>query len=231
MNDYTKYTSLGRVKLTKNDLSELVALIKSGFPPQKRKEDFKITTTVSYLNISENELENFLKHTDLPMILDNININMIGWSDTGVIDKAVYLRLNRYSNELTVSGHDQTWVLGKNTQLLDYIKVKRPFLSFINKIFTSVIIGVIGGVIASILIEIIRVFLKSGWNSINLLIVISILPLVIIFYSLTKIKNTNIIIRESQSFSDKYGIAITIVLSFLTLIATVAIGIIQIIRK
>lgn len=230
MKEYRKNTSLGRVKLTKNDLSELVALIKSGFL-QNRKEDFEITTRVSYSNISEHELESFLKNTDLPMILDNIDIKMAGWSEQRDIDKWVNLRLDTYSNELTVSGHDQTWVLGKNTQLLDYIKVKRPFLSFFNKTFISVLTGVIGGIILSIPLTIIFVFLKSGWNATNSLFVISILPLIIILYCLTKIKIAKIILRESQSFSDKYGMAISIVLSFLTLIVTVVIGIIQIIRK
>ncbi|HEX7414194.1 MAG TPA: hypothetical protein VF411_09125 [Bacteroidia bacterium] len=222
MNEYRKYTNLGRVKLTKNDLVELVTLVKSDLPITGMMDSFSIKTSISDLNISENDLESFLQHKGIPKTIDNIFIRI---SSGG---RMVYLTLGNDQNFLSVAGSDQTWVLGKYMQLLGYIKAKQPVLSFITK---PISFGLIIGIISNILFNIIYVLQKSGWHSINPLLVISIFPCVLILYSITRIKNTKIIIRESQSFSDKYGVAITIVLSFLTLIATVVLGVIQIIQK
>ena len=234
MNDYTKYTSLGRVKLTKNDLSELVALINSGIPvigipSQTIKEDVEITAYLSNFNITEYGLDNFLKHNDLPMILDFIVIDRKCWTESIGIDKTVNLILGSGSSELRVTGQDQAWVLGKHTQITEYLKSKRPALWFISKLVTSIITGLILG--ATITYVLIAINPKYGLNKINPLLWYALTSLSFLFIILNKMKNTMIVLQETESFWDKYGTKILIVLAFLTLIATLVFGVIQIYQK
>jgi len=234
MKQYTKSSKIGRTKLTKNDLSELVALINSGIDFRgisAIKEDVEITAYLSNLNIREYGLENFLRHTDLPRILDFIVFERRGWSESRDIDKTVHLLLGRGASILTVNGQDQTWVLGKHKQLTDYIKSKRPSLWFISMNVSYIILGGIIALSVIILTEIFAIYLKNGLNKINPLLPLAILPLLILLYGLRKIKNTIIVLQETESFWDKYGTIITIVLSVLTLLATVVIGVIQINQK
>lgn len=231
MKDYKKSSKIGRTKLTKNDLSELVALINSGIPVRgiTGYEDVKITAYLSNLTIRENGLENFINHTDLPMILDFIDFDRNGWSESRDIDKTVYLLLGSGLSELRVTGQDQAWVLGKHKQITDYLKSKRPVLWFYSKQVNSIIFSIIIG--ASIMLVLLAIGLKYEFFKINPLWFFALSSLSFLFVILNKLKNTMIVLKETESFWDKYGTKILVVVAILTLIATLVIGVIQINQK
>lgn len=228
---YKKNSKIGRTKLTKSDLSELVALINDGIISYGRKEDLEITADLYNLKINEYDLDAFLRHTELPMILDFIVIKRIGWLDphTSTVIKIVNLLLGTSASELTVAGQDQAWVLGKHAQLTNYIKSKRTFLWFISMEVSYIIIGMI--IVAFTFIVGAAIGMTIASHKINPLFPLAILPLLLLFYTLSKMKNTTIVLQEKESFLNKYGTIIAIVLSFMTLLATVVIGIIQINNK
>lgn len=233
MKEYTKSSKIGRTKLTKNDLSELLALINSGIPIRgitgAGYEDVKITAFISNLTIREYGLENFLNHTDLPMILNFIVFERNGWSESRGIDKTVYLLLGSGSSELRVDGQDQAWVLGKHKQITDYLKSKRPILWFFSKRVNSIIIGIVIG--AFIMFVLLAIDLKYEFLKINPLWFFALSSLSFLYVILNKLKNTMIVLKETESFWYKYGTKILVVLAFLTLIATLVIGVIQINQK
>lgn len=233
MKEFTKSSNIGRTKLTKNDLSELVALINSGIPVLglilPEYEEIKITAYLPNSNIIEHGLENFLKHTDLPMKLNFIVFNRNGWSESNNIDKSMELLLGPGNSILRVSGQDQAWVLGKHTQIADYLKSKRPVLWFISNQVKQGIFGIVIGF--SILLVILAIDPRYGLLKINPLWFLALSSLSFLSIRLNKMKNTMIILQETESFSDKYGMIITIVFSLLTLLATLIIGIVQINQK
>ena len=184
---------------------------------------------LSNLTIIENGLENFINHTDLLMILDFIVFERKGWSESRDIDKTVYLLLGSGSSELRVNGQDQAWVLGKHTQITDYLKSKRPVLWFFSNRVNSIIFGIVIG--AFITLVLLAIYLKYEFFKINYLWFFALSSLSFLFVILNKLKNTMIVLKETESFWDKYGTKILVVLAFLTLIATLVIGVIQINQK
>ena len=184
---------------------------------------------LSNLTIIENGLENFINHTDLLMILDFIVFERKGWSESRDIDKTVYLLLGSGSSELRVNGQDKVWVLGKHTQITDYLKSKRPVLWFFSNRVNSIIFGIVIG--AFITLVLLAIYLKYEFFKINYLWFFALSSLSFLFVILNKLKNTMIVLKETESFWDKYGTKILVVLAFLTLIATLVIGVIQINQK
>ena len=233
MKEFTKSSAIGRTKLTKNDLSELVALINSGIPERglilPEYEEIEITAYLPNSNIIEHGLENFLKHTDLPMKLNFIVFNRTGWSESKYIDKSMDLLLGPGNSILRVSGQDQAWVLGKHTQIADYLKSKRPSLWFISNPVKQGFWGIVIGFF--IVLVLLGIDPRYGFLKINPLWFLALSSLSFLSTILSKMKNTMIILQETESFWDKYGTKILIVLAFLTLIATLVIGIIQINQK
>ena len=124
MEKYTRTKSIHPCRLNKADLIELVNLIKTDFPQQKRKEDFKITAHFYGFNVFENNLEEFLQHKNLPKIFSNISFRLIGWSVAGDIDKSLELTFYDSFITLNVDGDSESWVRGKYTQMLDFLKTK-----------------------------------------------------------------------------------------------------------
>lgn len=234
MKEYTISSKIGRTKLTKNDLSELLALINSGIPVRGITgdiyEDVKITAYLSNITIIEYGLENFLNHTDLPKILNFIVFNRSGWSESRSLDKTVHLLLGSGSSVLTVNGQDQAWVLGKHAQITDYLKSKRPILWFFSKNINSIIFVIVNSAFIALLV-LIAIDLKYEIFKINPLWFFVLSSLSFLSIILNKMKNTMIVLKETESFWDKYGTKILIVLAFLTLIATLVIGVIQINQK
>lgn len=228
MKEFKKHTQLGRIKLTKNDLEEFIALMNHS---SKEKDHFYISTELPDSKISERDLESFMQHKELPKILDNITISMsLAW-DNFAEKKNAYLSLDNISNSLSVDGSDQTWVLGKHKQLMDYIKLKRPFLWFISGFLRIGIRGAIIGVIAVELFTTIFRCYKNGLYTINPMLILVMTTSILLYYSIAKIKDTVIIIQETKSFWEKNEVVITITLSFLTLLATIIFGIIQLNKK
>ena len=109
-------------------MPELVEIVKTSFPPSERKDDLGIEVDLPALSIKENSIEGILSHKELPEVLNNIKISMIGWDNERNIDKNVYLTIN-YQEPikriwLSVGGSDQTWVLGKYALIENFLKDK-----------------------------------------------------------------------------------------------------------
>jgi hypothetical protein len=144
-------------------LPELVEIVKISFPPSEREDDLRIEVDLLTLSIRANSIEEFLSHKELPEVLNNIEIRMIGWDNESNIDKSVYLTID-YRNHgkriwLSVSGYDQTWVLGKYALIEGFLRekektatIKKPSrfqdLGFLTKIgliiaFLTLVIGLV----------------------------------------------------------------------------------------
>jgi hypothetical protein len=138
MKEYTQNIPIGIVQLTKEDLRRLVTMTCA--QPQVSPA-FTISTRLSDFEISEENLDDFLCHADLPQYLDNLSIQWVDrQSGRSHISHRLYLQLSPAGNNLQVSGYDQTWVLGKCEQLMRFLRGKN-IRSFVPGAKTRVLIN------------------------------------------------------------------------------------------
>ena len=226
MKKYTKLESIHPCRLERNDLLELIKIVKETFPVSGRKEDFEIYTTLPNISISSNSIEDFLKHEELPDELNKLSFNIIGWSKNREIDKSV--RMTFYNNyiDLDIDGREQTWVLGKYSQITDFLRKKRPWFWALHKL-SPYIRGIIAGIIPvlSLIVTVELIKAKAIIYSISTALLLIAWVFAIVFYFKgTLLPYTKIIITPKKSFFNKENI--TIIVLVLTFIVSIIGGII-----
>jgi hypothetical protein len=171
MKEYTQKIEWRKIRLTKADLGQLVALIDDR--PTGRQSPLVLTTRLPEMIITEGSLEQFLRHAELPAFLVNLEME---WSAPSGGHK-LRLSLGPDINFIVVSSPEQTWMLGKSQQLTRFFQSKRP-------------------------------------------------PRFI-----PRTANTRIILTAAPSFWKEYSLGLTLLISFLSLFASVIIGILQLLKK
>jgi hypothetical protein len=219
MKKFNKTTSIHPCRLNKNDLFELEALIKEGFPIQKRPEDYTVSSNLKNFAIYENSLEDFLNHKNLPDSFSRISFRLIGWSSDNQIDKGVDLTFYDSYISLDVSGFSESWVNGKNIQLLDYLKTKRPFMWFLSCPPAQAFRGASSIIILwSVVLIVYRIYyfkLNSLIFLLSLLILLSVLNFLI-----GKFNYVEIFLKEKESWWKRLE-PLFVVFTFLASVATI----------
>lgn len=112
-----KYFPIKKIDLM--DLSELIA--RNDFSD----ENFSISAKIDTLSITEISIEAFLAHKEVPDPLFNYEISCTKFNSNYELEKRASLYVeNKYSSILSVSGLDETWVLGKFLQINEFINRK-----------------------------------------------------------------------------------------------------------
>lgn len=222
MKEYTKSGDIHPCRLERNDLLELIKIIKETLPVSDRKEDFKISTNLPDIHISSNSIEEFLKHEELPDKFDRLTLNVVGWSKNREIDKSI--RITFYGNyiNLDVGGTQQTWVLGKYSQITNFLKKKKPWFWALHKIF-PVIAGIIPIVSLNALVDFIKAKVIIYSVSTALFLIAWIFATVFYFRG-TFLPYTQIILTPKKSLFNKENI--TIIIAALSLIISIIGGVI-----
>lgn len=222
MKQYSKSGYIHPCRLKKDDLMELVEILRESFSPSNRKEDFEISTNFHDVYIRSNDINEFLKHKELPDKLSRLSLRIIGWSENREIDKTV--RITFYDNyiSLDVNGTEKTWVLGKYMQIKDFLKNKRPWFWALNKAFPF-----ISGIIPFPLLTVLAIFIKKGeiiYSLSTTLFLIAWLLTTIFYFKGTFLSYTQIILNPKKNILNKENI--TIIIALLTLIFTIIGGVI-----
>lgn len=220
MKTYSQSKRFSSCKLTKEDLVNLVNLIKLDFPKTDRSEDFKISSYLEKIRISENDLEKFLDHTELPDSLKRLNLDLIGWDQQRNIDKNVKISFYDNSVRLDVSGNTESWVLGKYSQLTGFLNEKKSIFWFFNTIPGYIFQGVLPLISMVSAVVMVGILIKSGFNTLNILLPITVSLTAFLSLRIAKIPYCEIILKERRSFTDRYSNFINIVI-FLGSIATI----------
>jgi hypothetical protein len=126
MKEYNQTIPVGKVRLTKEDLRQLVIMTGNQSQDPGAASSLVISTRLPELLISEETFDDFLRHTDLPPCLDNLSIRWAHEPPGGErIPDRLSLQLGSTTSQLQVSGKDQTWVLGKCEQLIRFLRSKQ----------------------------------------------------------------------------------------------------------
>lgn len=227
MKNYKKSGSIHACKLDRDDLIGLINVIKEGFNPSERIEDFVVSTSLPNISIDENSIEEYLNHEELPDIINRLSIRQIGWSSDSPgdinIDKVV--RMTFYDNyiSLDVEGTSQSWTLGKFEQITSFLKQRKVFSGkSIRMTITFVSSGVIGILIPVAVFSILKgnYFLLSG----TILLAFTLILANIFLSKDTFLPYTQIILRQlplpfyKKEKSINLTIAVLTLLSFIVLI-------------
>ncbi len=213
MKKYQKSGKIHSCKIKKNDLLELIEIIKETFPDSDRKEDFEVSTNLLNISIHSNSIEDFLEHKELPEKLNRLSIRIIGWNHDRNIDKSIELVFYDNFINLNIYGEENAWVIGKYAEITDFLKEKRPWPWFIH---TNIFYAIEGGI--SILLLIVLTSLIVHFIAINE-IMYSIITVIMLFifayiYHLKKtiFPYTQIIIKHEKSFFNPENIKLIILL-------------------
>ncbi len=212
MKDYSQHKDIHPCKLEKNDLFELVKIIKKGFAETNRKEDLQIRSHIPNVSIYENSLEDFLKHKDIPNIINRLSIEQIGWNNKREIDKKVSITFYDNFIDFDVSGFDEEWVLGKSMQIQNFLRKKRTKLFFLNR-SSPILFGLLIPVGFYAILKSIKEFSLIP-IILSVLFMISIVTLIILFFKGKFLPYTRIIIVPKKMNKEN----IILLISILTLI-------------
>ncbi|GAG98418.1 unnamed protein product, partial [marine sediment metagenome] len=138
------------------------------------------------------------------------------------IDKNVRMTFNSNYIDLNVNGREQTWVLGKYSQITDFLKKKRPWFWGLLKIFP-----IITGIIIVVSLITLGRFIKEGaiiYSTSSALFLIAWIFATIFYIRGTFLPYTQIILIPKKSHFNKESIAI--IVAVLSLIISIIGGVI-----
>jgi hypothetical protein len=214
MTEYNKSGNLAPCKLERSDVEKLINIMSE----DDNKANIRISSAIphNYVDIDEKTPDDFFKHDKLTPTLNNLTIQV------STTNGRIYLTFQEFHIWVSVSGLDQTWVLGKYSQIENFSKEKKPWFWFIMR-YPFIFYSFAGGVIGFFLPDISS--LKSGnyVYSISLsLFLITWLFIIYLTFTGKILHYTRIIIKPKKSFFNYENITLFILI--LTLIFT-AIGV------
>lgn len=216
MKTYTKNEEIHPCKLDKNDLLELIAIINEGISGSSIN-DFELSTNLPNISISSNNVEDFLKNKELPNKFNKLSIRFFGKNQNREIDKYIYVNFSVNYVDLNIDGLDQTWVLGKYSQITDFLRGKKPWFWALNKIFPYSM-----GVFPIVSLFGFIHFVKANEivYSISMgIFLISFILASFFYFKGTFLPYTQIIIKSKESFFSKENI--NIIIAVLSLVVSI----------
>lgn len=147
MPEIARRQPIGRVVLTLDDLRQLLRLLLENAPPNVR---LSVTAKYEDVTIEVSSLDALLAHDDLPDTLDYLAIN-VGDREHSNGPIHIYIHDQLYSN-IEVCGSDRAWVIGKETQLVEFFARKLHHVHRVRYIFArrwlaSVVLGLAAGLL------------------------------------------------------------------------------------
>lgn len=144
MIDYSQRHELRPCILQLADIRSLFTLAIAGISTDaSHSNDITISTEVDGKSVSENSIDDFLNHPELPAVAQVLLVEIRGRNAEHNIDKSINIYLYKNHGTLRVSGESEAWVLGKTQLLTAFLAKRRPFLWFVHTPFVQGIRGVL----------------------------------------------------------------------------------------
>ncbi|QOY51196.1 hypothetical protein [Candidatus Sulfurimonas baltica] len=129
--EYREIINLEPIVLYKKDLLELENII------VQDKEADKLTIDIKHDNTtySANTIDELFLEEDLPLTCNRFSLSMHKWADKNIIS-GVYISLNFNHADFQLNSSDSTWYYGKKHQIKDFFQKRKPWYSFLIRIYT-----------------------------------------------------------------------------------------------
>lgn len=131
--EYREIFDLNSVFLCKKDLFQLEKILVED--PESDQIDIRISFNST--SISAESFKELLSNPDLPKFTDKLSISMQRWIETEEykgISCGVSLSLHYNHINCQIHSLDQTWFLGKKSQIEKFFKSKKPWYFLLNKL-------------------------------------------------------------------------------------------------
>lgn len=131
--EYRELFDLSSALLSKADLFHLEKILIE----DPKTDRMHIQLSFDSTNLSAESFKELLSNPDLPTSTDKLSIEMQRWIDTEDykgISSGVSLSLHYNHINCQIHSIDQTWFLGKKSQIEKFFKSKRPWYLWLNKL-------------------------------------------------------------------------------------------------
>jgi hypothetical protein len=146
--EYVKNENVHACKLTRSDLIDLVSIFTDSMSSSDEQVQLELSGQYGDVSVKETDVTAFLENHDLPRNLKTLAIRNYATGENFEVDKSISIQFYDSFISLYVSGKDETWVLGKYSQIMNFLNQEKPWFSSLRKIFpllAGVIIGLVGG--------------------------------------------------------------------------------------
>jgi hypothetical protein len=195
-----RYERHGRIKpcvLTRDDILALAQIIQGTFTKPEVERYFRISTVLNHTRVFSNSVEHLLSLDELGDRIADLSFWIEGWDQKTRFDKNILLDFSKYSIQLSVEGTDPVWVYDTYTSLINYLKNKTAWYSFIISMEKIIVFSITIILIASIIIAFKRGFPLYYLDKLGLLIV----WMFLVFYDIRKIWPYSNIRLKTDKFS------------------------------
>jgi len=205
-----RYERHGRIKpcvLTRDDILALAKIIQGTFTKPEVERYFRISTVLNHTRVFSNSVEQLLSLEELGGRVADLSFWIEGWDQKTRFDKNILLDFSKYSIQLSVEGTDPVWVYDTYTSIINYLKNKTAWYSFIISVEKIIVFSITIILIANIIIAI-----KQGnplyyLDKIGLLVV----WMFLVFYDIRKIwPYSNIRLREDKLYLCKENVVMVV---------------------
>lgn len=135
MKQYKQTGSIEACRLTRQDILELGQLIRQGFDASDPRISLDVSVNLPRVKIESNNIDQFLADRELPDKFDRLSMRIVDVGEGVTARKYISVDLDAAYSNLSVTGLDETWVLGKYSQISTFLKRKRPWFWVWRKAF------------------------------------------------------------------------------------------------
>jgi len=131
--EYRELFDLNCASLSKNDLFQIEKILFE----DPRTDQLKIEISFDSTSVSADSFEKLLSNPNLPASTDKLSIDMKRWIETEDyrgVSSGVSLSLHFNHINCQIHSIDQTWFLGKKSQIEKFFHSKKPWYIWLNKL-------------------------------------------------------------------------------------------------
>ncbi|MGO8762027.1 MAG: hypothetical protein ACLP2P_06825 [Desulfobaccales bacterium] len=205
-----RYERHGRIKpcvLTRDDILALEKIVQGTFTKPEVERYFRISTVLNHTRVFSNSVEQLLSLGELGDRVADLSFWIEGWDQKTRFDKNILLDFSKYSIQLSVEGTDPVWVYDTYTSIINYLKNKTAWYSFIISIEKIIVFFITIILIANIIISARQGYPLYFLDKLGLLVV----WMFLVFYDIRKIwPYSNIRLKEDKYYLCKENVVMLV---------------------
>lgn len=221
--EYQQQSQLPPCLLNREDLVNLYNLIGRDFDKEKAGDpDVWVYADLRDRTVRASSIGEFLETEGLPHTLDRMTIRFACWNSE--VARTCGVTFYKSFISVEVDGLSNSWVIGKHSEVVAFLRGKKPWWAFLKWGWFNTILSVLPGMIL-------------GWigaelilREMSLLVVWAMFVgfiFALVNYSISRLPHTRIVLKEPVTFFQKYHVQILLILTILTILVPLVLWILD----
>ena len=204
---YERHSRIKPCVLTRDDILALATIIQGTFTKPEVERYFRISTVLNHTRVFSNSVEHLLSLEELGDRVADLSFWIEGWDQKTRFDKNILLDFSKYSIQLSVEGTDPVWVYDTYNSIINYLKNKTAWYSFIISMEKIIVFFITIILIANIIIAAKQGYPRYYLDKLGLLVV----WMFLVFYDIRKIwPYSNIRLKEDKFYLCKENVVMLV---------------------